>query len=259
MRARVSATEDSETEDSSTENVEEHHLLKESKRNEALARQNSIPKTLPNFRASLVLASAHNSRPGSGTNTPSSSPRKRTVSENSAAASRTTNVRSNDFLATRGAKNPSSELLHLKLQQHQLQQQQQQQQPVKVNDEEEERKRELALLEFRKEFIKGSLKAKTYEARKMVAGDVTFFDDGLGSDFCVTAKSSPYSTPPPEKVMTSDVSRKEISLLKIELKKVKDQVTYMSQQQAKINLTFIEIEKEKKRVAVTTSSNCSLF
>lgn len=236
---RVGMKEDTECEDSSTENVEEF-LLKERKRTDMLVRQNSIPKTLPNHRASLIISS----RPVSGNNSPSHSPRKRTVSET--AASRTTtptststaNVRNNDFLATRG-KSPSFEVKR----------------PVGQQQDEEEE--ELALLEFKKEFIKGSLKAKTYEQRTMVAGDVTFFEDALGSDFCVTAKSSPYSTPPPERMMSSDVSKKEIALLKIELKKMRDQLTSMSQQQAKINLSFIEMEKEKKNTA--TASTCSLF
>lgn len=115
-----------------------------------------------------------------------------------------------------------------------------------TDDEDAERDEEdvecKALL-IKKEFITRSLKAKSYVPKKMVSADISFFeqptDSGRLSDFCVTEHSTPCGTPPPERRMPNF----EIANMRVEIKKLKDQMVYISSQQRDINNYFLEIKR----------------
>jgi hypothetical protein len=220
---------DEDVEDSSTESVDSF-LLKERQRTDSLTRRNSLPKTLPTHN---VVTRPLLTTGSGGTN---NSPRQRTQSD--CSGRRLVKTKSTQTLVSEEERASAASKLA---------------QEEAGSDYDEE----YAILQLKKEFISRSLREKTYAPKKMVSGDVTFFEEVVnGSDFCVTAKSSPYSTPPPERVMSPGVYNREMANLKIELKKVKDQMAYMSQQQQNMNNYYIEMKREREEEKRGSSTCC---
>ena len=186
-----------------------------------------VPKTL-SARASLIVASNPRSLL-----TPPSSPRLRTVSVDS-------NKRNMpplpDFVKT----------------------------PILRSSEEEEEEEEESVdeeydaLAAKKQFITEKMKEKNKPLQRMSVGNINFIDCAL-SDFCVTEASTPYSTPPPERNMSSDVSFREVASLKSDIRKLRDEIAHMHKQQQEMNNFYYRLRCEKEAQEMENNNQCFLF
>ena len=250
------------TDDESSSEFADSFLLKERKRTDAITRKESkeaipIPRTL-NPRASVVLATSP--RPVS---TSSSSPRTRSPSLGAAV----TSTKSTSTSSTTSTKHfPEEEPRRAVLRRRATTNDERSStddDEIKLSyaREEKEYEEECAALQIKKEFISRTLKEKVYGHRKMVSSDVTFFEQPTGSetlsDFCVTERSTPYSTPPPERMMSSEVSNREIAAIKSEMRKIRDQMLYIGKQQQDVNNYYLEIKKAREEEK--SKSSCCWF
>lgn len=181
----------------------------------------TIPKTL-NARASLIVASNPRSL--------AASPRLRTVSVDS----------------NRRNMPPLPALI-----------------PCSSGEEEEEEEEssvdeEFEALEAKKQFITEKMKEKNKPLQRMSVGNINFIDCPL-SDFCVTEASTPYSTPPSERNMSSDVSFREVASLKSDIRKLRDEIAHMHKQQQEMNNFYYTLRREKEVQEMENNNQCFVF
>lgn len=180
----------------------------------------TLPKTL-NARASLIVASNPRSLAGS--------PRLRTVSVDS----------------NRRNMPPLPALVKT---------------PILCSSGEEESSadEEYEALEAKKQFITEKMKEKNKPLQRMSVGNINFIDCPI-SDFCVTEASTPYSTPPPERNMSSDVSFREVASLKSDIRKLRDEIAHMHKQQQEMNNFYYTLRREKEVQEMENNNQCFLF
>lgn len=121
-----------------------------------------------------------------------------------------------------------------------------------VDDEEYE------ALEAKKQFITERMKQNNKPIQRMSVGNINFIDSPL-SGFCVTEASTPYSTPPPERSMSSDVSFREVASLKSDIRKLRDEIAHMHKQQQEMNNFYYTLRREKEEAEEETKNQCFLF
>lgn len=195
----------------------------------------TVPKTL-NARASLIMASS-NSRTLPAQCTPPSSPRLRVAST---GAQRDLSP----LLFARGARDVSSS-------------DNDETSLIREGKEEEE---ECEALEMTRRFITDSMKDKNKPPKRMSVGNINFFDhplsSGASSEFCVTERSTPCGTPPPERSMPSDVAFREVARMRGEINKLRDEIKGMHKQQQEMNNFHYTLIHEREEEA---KNQCFLF
>lgn len=117
---------------------------------------------------------------------------------------------------------------------------------------------EYEALEAKKQFITEKMKEKNKPLQRMSVGNINFIDCPL-SDFCVTEASTPYSTPPPERNMSSDVSFREVASLKSDIRKLRDEIAHMHKQQQEMNNFYYTLRREKEVQEMENNNQCFLF
>lgn len=117
---------------------------------------------------------------------------------------------------------------------------------------------EYEALEAKKQFITEKMKQKNKPIQRMSVGNINFIERPL-SDFCVTEASTPYSTPPPERNMSSDVAFREVATLKSDIRKLRDEIAHMHKQQQEMNNFYYILRREKEEADEETKNQCFLF
>lgn len=205
----------------------------------SLSRQNSndsliVPRAL-NARASLIMASSSSS--GSPRNT-TPLPRLRVAS---VGAKRDLSP----HLFTRGTSTVSSDG----------------EESLDHSGTDESELRECEALEKTRKFITDTIKYRNKPPHRMSVGNINFFDQPLSSgasseEFCVTEHSSPCGTPPPERVMSSDVSFREVARLKSDIRTLRNEIKHMHKQQQEMNNFHYTLVREREE---ETKNQCFFF
>ena len=209
----------------------------------SLSRQNSndsiiVPRTL-NARASLIMASSSSSGSPRNTTTTTTTTTNRPLPRLRVASVGEKHDLSS-HLFTRGSDGEES---------------------LDYSGTDESEMRECEALEKTRKFITDTIKYKNKPPHRMSVGNINFFDQPLSSgasseEFCVTEHSSPCGTPPPERVMSSDVSFREVARLKSDIRTLRNEIKHMHKQQQEMNNFHYTLVREREE---ETKSRCFFF